>query len=110
MHNSAGGTALPHTEAQNDGFGPIVSDLVSLIDRVQASIVTIEAAIARETAPGLQDFAANVIVLDDVTPGYVGANAALHACNARLGAAVQLLLSGKSSTRPCEIARSPARA
>ncbi len=39
----------------------------------------LEAAVAREAAPGNQDAASNVFVLDDVTPRYVKANAALDA-------------------------------
>ena len=57
----------------------MVSDVRSLIEHVQASLRLIEQAIARETAPGSHEASANVIVLDDVTPSYVRATAALTA-------------------------------
>jgi hypothetical protein len=52
----------------------------------------LETAIATESVPSNQDVAGNVFVLDDVTPRYVKANAALNACNAGLGVALQYLL------------------
>jgi hypothetical protein len=56
----------------------------------------IESAIASETSSGSHDVAANVVVLDDVTPRYVKAGAALKACDAGLGVALHFLLD----TRP----------
>jgi hypothetical protein len=53
----------------NEGFGVIVCDLISLVEHVQASINLIDGAIAREISLGDTD-AANVVVLDDVTPQY----------------------------------------
>lgn len=70
----------------------IVSDLVCLIERVQASVKTIEAAIAREASFGNQEFAGNLVVLDDVTPRYLRANAALNSSEASLAAALHFLL------------------
>ena len=70
----------------------IVSDLMSLIEGVRAGMELIESAIAREAPLGNQEIATDVVVLDDVTPGYAKAAAALNACNASLGAALQTLL------------------
>lgn len=80
----------------NDGHHSIVSELVSLIEHVQAGMKQLEAAINRESAPGDQDAAGNVFVLDDVTPRYVKANAALNACNAGLGIALHTLLDARA--------------
>jgi hypothetical protein len=84
----------------HDSFGTIVSDLVSLVEHVQASIGLIERAIAQEMAIGDHDNS-NVITLDDVTPQYVKASTALSSCRADLGHAVQFLLdAGAYSQRP----------
>jgi hypothetical protein len=56
----------------------------------------IESAIARETV-GSQETTANVIVLDDVTPPYMRATAALRACDANLAMALHSLLDSKAS-------------
>ena len=82
---------------RNDNHHSIVSELVSLIEHVQASMKLLEAAIAREAGPGNQDAAGNVFVLDDVTPRYVKANAALDACNAGLGVALHYLLDARAA-------------
>jgi hypothetical protein len=79
-------------DGRDDSFGSIVTDLISLIGHVQASINLIEAAIVREGTPGDQDNAVDVVVLDDVTPCYAKANAALIACNVSLSTALQSLL------------------
>jgi len=76
----------------DESFGSVVSDLICLIGHVQASIKLIEAAIVRETSLGNQDSTTDIVVLDDVTPCYAKANAALIACNVSLSAALQSLL------------------
>ena len=81
---------VEHFEAQ-DSFGAIVSDLVSLVEHVQASINLIERTIAREITLG-DHKNSNVIILDDVTPQYVKASTALNSCSIDLGNAVQFLL------------------
>jgi hypothetical protein len=53
----------------------------------------------RETSPGSQENAANVIVLDDVSPRYVKATAALKACDANLGIALHSLLDSRTPRR-----------
>ena len=68
MQAAADGGAPGPSGDRNDGYHSIVSELVSLIARVQASMKQLEAAITRESTPGSQDAAGNVFVLDDVTP------------------------------------------
>jgi hypothetical protein len=79
----------------DDNFGAIVSDLFSLVEHVRASIDLIDGAIAREISLGDGE-AANVIVLDDVTPQYLKASQALQAC----GASLDLALRSLVATRP----------
>jgi hypothetical protein len=96
MQNAAAG--------EDNGFGAIVSDLISLVEHVEASIGLVDSAIARETSLGDPD-AANVIVLDDVTPQYLKASHALKACSASLDAALQSLLDARESAcRPILLA------
>jgi len=54
------------------------------------------AARGRETAPAGQETSSNVIELDDVTPPYVRATAALKACDANLAIALHSLLDPKT--------------
>jgi hypothetical protein len=90
---------MPNAAAEaNEGFGVIVSDLISLVEHVEASIKLIDGAIVRETALGDGD-AANVIILDDVTPQYLKASTALHACTASLETALRSLFEARASTR-----------
>jgi hypothetical protein len=106
MQNAAGSGASVQSDSRNDSYRAIVSDLVSLIEHVQASINLIESAIVTESPLGNQEIGANVVVLDDVTPCYVKANAALNACNAGLGVALHFLLdtrtSGHATGEPAE--------
>jgi hypothetical protein len=97
MQKAEDGNASVQSGSQNHGYGPVVSDLVALIEHVQASMQLIDAAIAREAPPGNQEVATNVIVLDDVTPRYAKAKAALGACNAGLGVALHYLLESRTS-------------
>ncbi|QWG13594.1 hypothetical protein KMZ29_02305 [Bradyrhizobium sediminis] len=93
MQKAAG--ASIQSDVRDGGHHSIISELVSLIEHVQASML--EATLARETALGHQEAAANVVVLDDVTPRYVKASDALHTCNAGLGAALRFLLDARPS-------------
>ena len=100
MQNANGGSAIEpkdRNEGRNDAYHSVVSDLVSLIDHVQASLMLIESTIAREIV-GTQEITANVVVLDDVTPPYMRATAALRACDANLAMALHSLLDSKAST------------
>jgi hypothetical protein len=94
MQNAAGSDA--RSDGRNDSYPSIVSDLASLMEHVQASIKLLDLAIARETSLGNQDVSANIVVLDDVTPRYAKANAALNACNAGLGIALHFLRDTKT--------------
>jgi hypothetical protein len=82
-------------DGQNDTYLSVVSNLMSLIEHIQASMQMLELAIAREVPAVDPEIYDNVILLDDVTPCYLEANAALQSCKAVLGAAVQSLLAGK---------------
>lgn len=86
-------------DGQNDNYRSVVSDFVSLIEHVQASLRLIEQTMVGESSLGGQDHAANVVVLDDVSPRYVKAVAALKACDANLGIALHVLLDSRSPGR-----------
>jgi hypothetical protein len=96
MQQATDGIAFPPGD-RNDYHDAIVSDVVSLIERVRASMRLIEAAIASGASRGHEEIAGNVAVLDDVTPRFVQANAALIACSAGLGAALRLLLEARTA-------------
>jgi hypothetical protein len=96
MQNAAG-SASAQSGGRNDSYRAIVSDLEALIQQVEASIKLIETAIVEESPLGNQEIAANVVVLDDVTPRYIRANTALNACNAALGIALHFLLDSRTS-------------
>ena len=89
---------------------------MSLIEHIQASMKLVETAVASEALADNEEIDANVVVLDDVTPRYVRANAALAACNADLGAALQALLDagpfrhGVEGADACEFRRGPREA
>ena len=78
MRNAAAGDASTQSADRNDGHHSIVSDVLSLIEHIQASIALIEAALEREAALGNADIPANIVVLDDVTPRYMKTSAALR--------------------------------
>jgi hypothetical protein len=99
MHQAADSAELcdeRDDSLRNHSLGAIVSDLISLVGHVQASIDLIEAAIARETSGSSPD-ADHLIVLDDITPRYVNASCALNGCNASLASALRFLLDARSS-------------
>ena len=89
MQNTKGGMPAPSSD-RDDTYRAVVSDLESVIEHVRKSLRLIEAAIASEAAVDEID-ADNVIVLDDVTPGYARADAVLRECNAGLSLALRLL-------------------
>lgn len=93
MQNATADAArlAPHGQ-DNNAYRAVVSDLVSLIEHVQASLRLIERTIAGDATAGGQESSANVIVLDDVSPRYMKAAAALQACDANLGAALHALM------------------
>ena len=97
MQNAADDGIEIQPDDQNDAYRSVVSDLVSLMGHVQASLKLIESAVARETSLGNHDAASNIIVLDDVTPRYAKASAALKACDASLGITLHFLLDSGTS-------------
>jgi hypothetical protein len=99
MQNAATGGSSVLTEGEVDNHGSVIANLQSLIGHIQASIAVVETAIAREFCDGNQDAAADIFVLDDVTPPYEHAHAALKASGAGLGAALQFILDAKSSAK-----------
>ncbi len=114
MQNAAGDDVAQALHDQNDAYRAVVSDLVSLIEHVLNSLRLIERTIAKETlqetlletsletSPGSPESSTNVIVLDDVSPRYMKAAAALHACDVNLGIALRSLLDPCDSD-PCAL-------
>ncbi len=95
MQDEAG--SYPQPNSRNDNYFSVVSDLMSLAAHIQASMNMLETAIARELPAGDPEAYENVIVLDDVTPCYVKANAALHACKAGLEVALHCMLDSRDA-------------
>jgi hypothetical protein len=95
MHNTAGSSRQP--DGRNENYLAVVTDLASLIERIQASIQMLEPVIAPALPPGELEAYDDVVVLDDVTPHYVSANTALNACRAGLGIALHGLLDTEAS-------------
>ncbi|MGY3441854.1 MULTISPECIES: hypothetical protein [unclassified Bradyrhizobium] len=91
MENAAVDGVAMCLDEGSDPYNLIVTELVALIGHVQASLRLIEAAMAREALLAEQDGAADIVVLDDVTPRYVAASTALKASGTGLGAALDRL-------------------
>jgi hypothetical protein len=68
----------------------IAADLRSLIAQIETSMRRIAAAMDQEHGSEPEG-SADVVVLDDITPRYASASAALNACRAGLGYALQCL-------------------
>ena len=92
--------AMPETDSRQ----LIAADLRALITRIESSMRLIDAAMMEtgmlETglAHGHPAGSADIFVLDDVTPRYATASAALNACRAGLGHALQCLSESGSPT------------
>ena len=85
----------------------IVADLRSLIAQIESSMRLIETAMAQD-AGGDDPGSIDVVVLDDVTPRYATATAALGACRAQLDLALQTLSdSGKLNETAARARRWP---
>jgi hypothetical protein len=95
MRNAAGIVISGRSEDRNDSHASIVSNLVSLITRIRQTEALIESAIMRDAAVADQEIAATIAVLDDVTPGYMMARAALNSCEADLWLALQCWMPGR---------------
>jgi hypothetical protein len=77
----------------------VVAELASVIDHIRKSRELIESGVASD-ATGDDGAADNVIVLDDVTPGYERVDAALRECDDGLSAALRLLQGPMRSGEP----------
>jgi hypothetical protein len=106
MQNAAGNGVAQTPHDQNAAYRAVVSDLVSLIEHVQKSLRLIEQTITGETSPSSPESSINVIVLDDVSPRYMKAAAALQACDVSLGIALRSLLDSGDSD-PCAASGRP---
>ena len=90
MQNVPAATAEPSGDRDHT-YRFVVADLICLVERIQASLELVEQAISIEMSAGKDDLTADVVVLDDVTPGYLKVGAALQACGASLGMALHQL-------------------
>ena len=72
MQSAAGGVTSARSDGQNDSYRSIISDLVSLIERVQESMKLIESTITTESPSANQELAASILSLTTsprATPG-----------------------------------------
>jgi hypothetical protein len=91
MENAAGDGASIQSDDQL--LNSIVADLASLISQAQTSIKLVEAAIATG-ALGSRE-AANIVVLDDITPRRSRAHTVLEIRNRGQGPALRFVLDAK---------------
>jgi hypothetical protein len=75
----------------------IAADLRSLISQIETSMRRIAAVMDQEHGSDPEG-SADVFILDDVTPRYATANAALNACRAGLGHALQCMSESGNAT------------
>jgi len=93
MLNYAGTPPLA-AMAETDSHQLIAAELRSLIARIDISLRLIDAAIEADDDSAIVDAdlgSTEIVVLDDVTPRFATASAALNACRAELGQALQNL-------------------
>jgi hypothetical protein len=76
--------------AETDSRELIAAELRSLITRIEISVRLIDAAMEPEDDSAISG-STEIVVLDDVTPRYATVGAALNACRAELGNALQNL-------------------
>jgi len=91
MHQAASNRLIVPREVPHDSGDGLIKELQSLSERVRAVTCAINTAIALERVSGGTDKAADIVVLDDVTPRYLRANGALQGCNIHLESALQFL-------------------
>lgn len=82
--------------ADADSRQLIAVELRSLIARIEISMRLIDAAMESED-DGVIAGSSEIVVLDDVTPRFATASAALNACRAELGHALQQLSESGSA-------------
>ena len=90
MQNTEGGSPPAMSGDRDEAHRAVVAELASVIEHIRKSRRLIESAIAGEAAAE-EAIADNVIVLDDVTPGYERVDAALRQCEAGLSVTLRLL-------------------
>jgi hypothetical protein len=107
MYNSA---ATGHTVAtgNSDSRQLLASELRALITQIETTMRLIEATMVQE-AGGDQPGSAEVVVLDDVTPRYAAANAALSACKSSVDAALKFLMNADVPTQGADAATAATR-
>jgi hypothetical protein len=88
----------PRSTIGNESCRSVVTNLATLIEHLEPSRKLLELAIVRENAHGGPDLHGEFVVLDDVTPCYRSADAALNACNAALATTLRAL-SGAYPTK-----------
>lgn len=96
VQNTKGSGMPTQARGRDERHREIVADLASVIEHVRKSLRLIEQAVASEAAIE-EPVADNVIVLDDVTPRYARADAALRECDAGLSLALCLLQGSVTS-------------
>ena len=97
VQNKKGGGVPTQPGDRDETHRAIAADLASVIEHVRKSRRLIEQAVASEAA--IEEPAAdNVIVLDDVTPRYARAEAALRACDVGLSLALRLMQGPSGDT------------
>ena len=84
------GTPLLVATPETDSRQLIAADLRSLIARIETSMRLIDAAMEQDDDASVV-ISADIFVLDDVTPRYATASAALNACRTGLGHALHCL-------------------
>lgn len=82
--------------ADADSRQLIAAELRSLIARIEISMRLIDAAMESED-DGVIAGSSEIVVLDDVTPRFATTSAALNACRAELGHALQQLSESGSA-------------
>ena len=90
MQNKEGGGLPAMSGERDETHRAVVAELASVIEHIRKSRRLIESAIAGEAAAE-EATADNIIVLDDVTPGYERVDAALRQCEAGLNVTLRLL-------------------
>jgi hypothetical protein len=90
MQNIEGGGLPAMSGDRDETHRAVVAELASVIEHIRKSRQLIDSAIAGEAAAE-EATADNVIVLDDVTPGYERVDAALRQCEAGLNVSLRLL-------------------
>lgn len=87
--------------ADTDSRQLIAAELRSRIARIEISMRLIDAAMESEDDGAILDASSGsseIVVLDDVTPRYATAGAALNTCRAELGHAFQQLSGSDSAS------------